>query len=114
MEWKTRITDLLGIKYPIIEGALANIGRAELAAAVSEAGGLGMITAWTLKTPQKLRNQIRKARTLTDKPIAVNLSPTIDPILVPMREVAIEEGIPKLKPPGIRLKSTENESKTPV
>lgn len=102
MEWKTRITDLLGIKYPIIEGALANIGRAELAAAVSEAGGLGMITAWTLKTPAKLRNQIRKAQLLTDKPISVNLSPTIDPILGPMRDVAIEEGIPIIETAGYK------------
>ena len=51
MEWKTRITEQLGIQYPIIQGALAMIGKAELAAAVSNAGGLGMITAWTLKTP---------------------------------------------------------------
>ena len=45
VEWKTGITELLGIRYPIIEGAMAMIGKAELAAAVSEAGGLGMITA---------------------------------------------------------------------
>jgi NAD(P)H-dependent flavin oxidoreductase YrpB (nitropropane dioxygenase family) len=102
IKWKTRITDLLGIKYPILQGALANIGRAELAAAVSEAGCLGMITAWTLKTPEKLRNQIRKARRLTDKPIAVNLSPTVDPILGPMRDVAIEEGIPIIETAGYK------------
>ncbi|MBM3131719.1 MAG: nitronate monooxygenase [Chloroflexi bacterium] len=102
MVWKTRITEMLGIRYPIIQGALAMIGRAELAAAVSEAGGLGMITAWTLRTPDKLRDEIRKARTLTNKPFAVNLSPTIDPILVPMREIAIEERVPVIETAGYR------------
>ena len=102
MEWKTRITEQLGIKYPIIQGALAMIGKAELAAAVSNAGGLGMITAWTLKTPEKLRAEIQKCRSLTDKPFAVNLSPTVDPILVPMREVAIEERVPVIETAGYR------------
>ncbi|MGB2583710.1 MAG: nitronate monooxygenase, partial [Dehalococcoidia bacterium] len=51
MEWKTRITELLGIRYPIMEGALAIIGTADLAVPISEAGGLGTITAWTLRTP---------------------------------------------------------------
>ncbi len=102
MKWKTRVTDLLGIKYPIIEGALAMIGRAELAAAVSEAGGLGMITAWTLKTPERLRAEIEKCRSLTDKPFAVNLSPAVDPALIPMREVAIEERVPVIETAGYR------------
>ena len=102
MEWNTRITKLLNIKYPIIQGALAMIGRAELAAAVSEAGGLGMITAWTLKTPDRLRKEIQKLRELTDKPFAVNLSPTVDPALVPLREVAIDERVPVIETAGYR------------
>jgi len=102
MEWNTRITSQLNIKYPIIQGALAMIGRAELAAAVSEAGGLGMITAWTLKTPDRLRKEIHKLREITDKPFAVNLSPTVDPALVPMREVAIEEKVPVIETAGYR------------
>ncbi len=106
MEWKTRITEQLGIQYPIIQGALAMIGRAKLAAAVSEAGGLGMITAWTLKTPEKLRDEIRLLRTMTDKPFAVNLSPTVDPALGPMREVAIEEQVPVIETAGYQ--STEH------
>ena len=61
MEWKTELTELLGIRYPIMQGALAIIGTADLAAPVSEAGGLGTITAWTLRTPEKLRDEIRKA-----------------------------------------------------
>ena len=76
------------------------IGRAELAAAVSEAGGLGMITAWTMRKPERLREEIRKCQSLTDKPFAVNLSPAVDPILIPMREVAIEEGVPVIETAG--------------
>lgn len=102
MKWKTRITEQLGIEYPIIQGALAMIGKAELAAAVSNSGGLGMITAWTLKTPEKLRAEIQKCRSLTDKPFAVNLSPTVDPALVPLREVAIEERVPVIETAGYR------------
>lgn len=102
MDWNTRITRILNIKYPIIQGALAMIGRAELAAAVSEAGGLGMITAWTLKKPERLQKEIHKLRELTDKPFAVNLSPTIDPSLVPMRDVAIEERVPVIETAGYR------------
>ena len=102
MEWKTRITELLGIRYPIMEGALAIIGTADLAVPVSEAGGLGTITAWTLRTPEKLREEIRKARSMTDKPFAVNLSPAIDPGLDAMREVAIEERVPVIETAGSR------------
>jgi len=81
---------------------MAMIGKAELAAAVSEAGGLGMITAWTLRTPDRLRQEIRKARSMTDKPFAVNLSPAMDPDLDPMREAAIEERIPVIETAGSR------------
>jgi NAD(P)H-dependent flavin oxidoreductase YrpB (nitropropane dioxygenase family) len=100
MEWKTRITELLGIRYPIMEGALAIIGRAELAAAVSEAGGLGTVTAWTLRTPENVREEIRRTRALTDRPFAVNLSPAMDPGLDAMREVAIEERVPVIETAG--------------
>ncbi len=102
MEWKTGITELLGIRYPIIEGALAIIGTADLAVPVSEAGGLGTITAWTLRTPEKLREEIHKARSMTDKPFAVNLSPAMDPGLDAMREAAIEERVPVIETAGSR------------
>ena len=69
MEWKTRVTDLLGIRYPIIQGAFGSFGKADLAVAVSEAGGLGMITANALRTPERLRREIRRARSTTDKPL---------------------------------------------
>lgn len=102
MEWKTRITELFGIRYPIIEGALAGIGNADIAVPVSEAGGLGMITARALGTPERLRQEIRSARSMTDKPFAVNLSPSMDPALDPMRDVAIEERVPIIETAGSR------------
>jgi NAD(P)H-dependent flavin oxidoreductase YrpB (nitropropane dioxygenase family) len=71
---KTRITELLKIKYPIIQGGMHYVGFAELAAAVSNAGGLGTITALTQKTPGDLANEISKCRDLTEKPFAVNLT----------------------------------------
>ncbi len=69
MEWKTRVTELLGIEYPIIQGGLAYLAYADLAAAVSEAGGLGQITAMSLDSPEALRSEIRKVRELTNKAI---------------------------------------------
>jgi len=102
MEWKTRVTELLGIKYPIIQGAMALFGNADLAVAVSEAGGLGMITANALRTPDRLRKEIRRAKSMTDKPFAVNLSPAMDPGLIAMREVAIEEKVRAIETAGYR------------
>lgn len=94
MEWKTRVTEMLGIKYPIIQGSYGGFGTSEIAAPVSKAGGLGIITAGALKTPERLREDIRKARSMTDKPICVNLTVGMCPHVDEMREVAIEEGIP--------------------
>lgn len=94
MEWRTRITEMLRIKYPIIQGAYGGFGSSAIAAPVSEAGGLGIITAGALKTPEKLREDIRRARTMTDKPIGVNLSVGMCPQIDEMREVVIEEKIP--------------------
>ena len=71
---KTRITELLGIRYPIVEGGMQWVGRAELAAAVSNAGALGMITALTQPTPQDLAHEIERTRALTDRPFGVNLT----------------------------------------
>ncbi|MBI4619414.1 MAG: nitronate monooxygenase [Desulfobacterales bacterium] len=94
MEWKTRVTEMLGIKYPIIQGSYGGFGTSAIAAPVSEAGGLGIITAGALKTPERLREDIRKARSMTNKPICVNLTVGMCPHIDEMREVAIEEGIP--------------------
>ncbi|MBK6649908.1 MAG: nitronate monooxygenase [Betaproteobacteria bacterium] len=76
---KTRITELFGIEHPIIQGGMHYVGFAELAAAVSNAGGLGMITGLTQKTPELLANEIRRCREMTDKPFGVNLTflPTV-------------------------------------
>lgn len=76
---KTRITELFGIEHPIIQGGLHYVGFAELAAAVSNAGGLGTITGLTQKTPADLANEIAKCRGMTEKPFAVNLTflPTV-------------------------------------
>lgn len=76
---KTKITELFEIEHPIIQGGMHYVGFASLAAAVSNAGGLGIITALTQKSPQALAEEIAKCRTLTDKPFGVNLTflPTV-------------------------------------
>ena len=71
---KTRITELFGIEHPIVQGGMHYVGLAPLASAVSNAGGLGMITALTLKTPDLLSEEIDKCKALTDKPFGVNLT----------------------------------------
>ena len=94
MGWNTRITEMLGIKYPIIQGAYGGFGTSAIAAPVSAAGGLGIITAGALHTPEKLREDIKKARDMTDKPIGVNISVGMCPQEEEMMGVCIKEGIP--------------------
>ncbi|MEU1210795.1 nitronate monooxygenase family protein [Nocardia sp. NPDC005825] len=81
MALKTRFTETFGVEHPIVQGGMMWVGRAELAAAVSEAGGLGIITALTQPTPDDLRREIDRARELTDKPFGVNVTilPSINP-----------------------------------
>ena len=78
---KTKVTEMLGIQYPIIQGGMQWVGYAELASAVSNAGGLGILTALTQPTPEDLRKEIARCREMTDKPFGVNLTilPTIKP-----------------------------------
>ena len=78
---KTRITELFGIQHPIIQGGMHYVGFAELAAAVSNAGGLGIITGLTQKTPEDLANEIARCHGMTGKPFGVNLTflPSFDP-----------------------------------
>jgi NAD(P)H-dependent flavin oxidoreductase YrpB (nitropropane dioxygenase family) len=85
---KTRVTEMLGIEHPIVQGGMQWVGLAELASAVSNAGGLGIITALTQPTPEDLVKEIDKCRQMTDKPFGVNLTilPTIKP--VPYEEYA--------------------------
>jgi nitronate monooxygenase len=78
---KTKVTEMLGIQYPIIQGGMQWVGYAELASAVSNAGGLGVLTALTQPTPEDLRKEIARCREMTDKPFGVNMTilPTIKP-----------------------------------
>jgi len=81
MAIKTRITELFGIEHPIIQGGMHYVGFAEMAAAVSNAGGLGIITGLTQGTPEKLAKEIERCREMTDKPFGVNLTflPSVTP-----------------------------------
>jgi len=78
---KTRITELLGIEHPVIQGGMHHVGLAELAAAVSNAGGLGILTGLTQPTPARLAAEIARCRAMTDKPFGVNLTflPSVTP-----------------------------------
>jgi nitronate monooxygenase len=71
---KTRITELFGIEHPVIQGGMHHVGYAEMAAGVSNAGGLGIITGLTQKSPEDLANEIAKCNDMTDKPFGVNLT----------------------------------------
>jgi NAD(P)H-dependent flavin oxidoreductase YrpB (nitropropane dioxygenase family) len=91
---KTRITELFGIQHPIIQGGMHFVGFAELAAAVSNAGGLGIITGLTQRTPELLAKEIAKCRDMTDKPFGVNLTflPAFSTPPYPEYIAAIREG----------------------
>jgi len=96
MPFNTALTRKLGIKVPVVQGGMQWVGYAELAAAVSNAGGLGILTALTQPSPEHLRSEIRRCRSMTDKPFAVNI--TLLPALVPpdynaYAQVVIEEGV---------------------
>jgi len=102
---KTRITELFGIRHPIIQGGMHYVGFAELAAAVSNAGGLGLITGLTQKTPELLAKEIRRCRDMTDQPFGVNLTflPTLASPPYPEYIAAIAEG-------GVRIVETAGRS----
>ncbi|MDD5287949.1 MAG: nitronate monooxygenase [Dehalococcoidales bacterium] len=97
MEWKTRITEFLGCKYPIMQGAMAKLGGWQFAAAVANAGAHGTITASISGTPQKLKEDIRKCKEAcsgASGTFGVNLSIGICPEIEQMLTVCIEERIP--------------------
>ena len=117
---KTVITEMFGIEHPIIQGGMHFVGFAEMAAAVSNAGGLGIITGLTQKTPQDLANEIAKCRDMTDKPFGVNITflPTLTPPDYPAIVKAVIDGgvkvvetagrnpqqvLPHLKDAGIKV-----------
>ena len=100
---KTQITELFGIEHPIIQGGMHFVGFAELAAAVSNAGGLGIITGLTQGTPEKLDAEIKKCQALTDKPFGVNLTflPSMTPPDYPgLIEVIINNGVTVVETAG--------------
>jgi len=100
---KTRVSEMLGIQYPIIQGGMAWLGVAELVAAVSNAGGLGIIGSVTFPTAEELRNEIRKTRRLTDKPFGVNITMLPAMRVLPTDgyvQVVVEEGIPVVETSG--------------
>jgi NAD(P)H-dependent flavin oxidoreductase YrpB (nitropropane dioxygenase family) len=102
---KTRFTELVGVEHPIIQGGMQWVGRAELAAAVSNAGALGILTALTQPTPDALRREIERCRTMTDKPFGVNL--TILPTLSPppyaeYRRAIIDSGVKIVETAGYK------------
>ncbi|MEH6942780.1 NAD(P)H-dependent flavin oxidoreductase [Bacillus sp. JJ722] len=74
MNWDTRVTQLLGIKYPIIQGGLAHLAYSDLASAVSNVGGLGQVTAMSLESPEALKEEMRKVKRLTKQPFGVNFA----------------------------------------
>mmetsp|Transcript_5798 Transcript_5798/g.6999 ORF Transcript_5798/g.6999 Transcript_5798/m.6999 type:complete len:329 (-) Transcript_5798:156-1142(-) len=100
---RTLLTERLNIKHPIIQGGMHYVGYAPLAAAVSNAGGLGIITALTMPSPEDLRKEIQKCKTLTNKPFGVNL--TLLPMLAPpdygaYAQVVVDEGIKVVETAG--------------
>ena len=117
---KTRITEMMGIEHPIIQGGMHFVGFAEMAAAVSNAGGLGIITALTQRTPADLANEIARCKDMTDKPFGVNITflPSTTPPDYPAIVKAVIEGgvkvvetagnnpvavLPHLKDAGIKV-----------
>ena len=100
---KTRITEMFGIKHPIIQGGMHYVGFAEMAAAVSNAGGLGTITALTQKTPADLANEIARCQDMTDKPICVNVTflPTVNaPDYPAIIKTIIDSGVKAVETAG--------------
>ncbi|MAN72852.1 MAG: nitronate monooxygenase [Henriciella sp.] len=114
MAIKTRITELLGIEHPIVQGGMQWVGYAEMAAPVSNAGGLGLLTALTQPTPEDLAKEIQRTKDMTDKPFGVNL--TILPAIKPppyaeYRQAIIEGGIKIVETAGYKPQEHVDEFK---
>lgn len=105
---KTRLTEMLGIETPIICGGMMRVGTAELAAAASNAGALGVMTALTLPTPKLLREEIEKCKSLTDKPFAVNLT-----VGVVATEVNYDDYVDEIVKSGVKVVETAGRSPEP-
>ncbi len=105
---KTRFTEMFGIDYPIVQGGMQNVGKAELVSAVANAGALGFITALTQPTPEHLAKEIKRTREMTNKPFGVNLTilPTINPVPYDEYRQAIIEG-------GVKIVETAGNNPQP-
>lgn len=102
---KTRFTEMFGVEHPIAQGGMQGVGKAELVAAVANAGALGFLTALTQPTPEALSKEIARTRALTDKPFGVNLTilPTISPPpYAEYRAVIIDAGITVVETAGYK------------
>lgn len=114
MAIKTRITELLGIEHPVVQGGMMWVGRAELASAVSNAGGLGILTALTQPSPDALRAEVDRMRTMTDKPFAVNLTllpSTNPPPYAEYRKAIIDSGVKIVETAGYKPQEHVDELK---
>jgi nitronate monooxygenase len=105
---KTRITELFGIEYPVIGGGMLWLSRAELVAAISNAGGLGIISSASFDSSSELRDELQKTKDLTDKPFAVNI-----PFIPSIRDINYEEIIQTVVDEGIRIVETAGRSPEP-
>ena len=105
---KTRITELFGIQHPIVQGGMHYVGYAELASAVSDAGGLGIITALTQPTPEDLAKEIARCHEMTDKPFGVNLT-----ILPMFKAPPYEEYMRVIVEGGVKIVETAGRSPEP-
>ncbi|MCG5073599.1 nitronate monooxygenase family protein [Paraburkholderia sp. RG36] len=114
MALRTRVTELLGIRHPVVQGGMMWVGRATLASAVSNAGGLGILTALTQPTPDDLRREIDRCRSMTDKPFGVNLTilPSVNPPpYADYRRAIIESGVKIVETAGSRPQAHVEEFK---
>jgi nitronate monooxygenase len=102
---KTRITELFGIQHPVIQGGMHYVGFAEMASAVSNAGGLGIVTALTLPTPDDLAKEIARCREMTDKPFGVNLT-----FLPAFRDIPYDDYIQAIIGGGVKIVETAGRS----
>ena len=103
--FKTKLTEMLGIEYPIIAGGMRNISRAEFVAAVSNAGALGILDSSRFKSARELRDELKKTKSLTDKPFGINITlfPWGDPELNnQFIEVLVDEGVRAIETSGFR------------
>jgi NAD(P)H-dependent flavin oxidoreductase YrpB (nitropropane dioxygenase family) len=105
---KTRITELFGIRHPIIQGGMHWVGYAELAAAVSNAGGLGIITALTQPTPEKLAREIERCRQMTGAPFGVNLT-----MLPAFRDIPYDQYVRVIVESGVEIVETAGRNPEP-